>query len=475
MLKKKASLTVFFVCLTDVVLLIMAFFTAFEVRDVYFSENHGHLIPLERYLWLIYPFLLSWFFLLYYFDIYKSQGTQPFWKEIGKIGKSSFFVTLFLMSAVFAFKADYISRLFITFSGAIGFLFLVVERSLLRTIVHSLRKMEYNDRNVLIVGTGQGARELAEVITQSKHWGLNLIGFISDHSENKIERILRSPILGDVADLPKILRQHIHVIDELIFTISRKRLEEMEETFLLCEEQGVRTHVAMNFFPNKIAKVYLEDMNGIPLLTFTTTPHNTSLLMAKRFFDIFVAATLLVATSPIFLLIGLLIKIMSEGPIFFCQVRIGLNGRKFTLYKFRSMLQNAETMKGDVEHLNEMNAPLFKIKNDPRTTAFGRFLRRVSLDEFPQLYNVLLGDMSLVGPRPPLPEEVAQYEPWQRRRLSMKPGLTCLWQVNGRNKIVDFKKWVEMDLHYIDNWSLKLDFKIFIKTIFVVLSGRGAS
>jgi lipopolysaccharide/colanic/teichoic acid biosynthesis glycosyltransferase len=165
----------------------------------------------------------------------------------------------------------------------------------------------------------------------------------------------------------------------------------------------------------------------------------------------------------------------SDGPIFFRQKRVGLNGRHFILYKFRSMLKNAEEMKEGVEHLNEMGGPVFKIADDPRATPVGRFLRRNSLDEFPQLYNVLLGDMSIVGPRPPLPEEVEKYERWQRRRLSMKPGLTCLWQINGRNKINDFKKWMELDLHYIDNWSLKLDMKIFFKTIFAVLIGRGAS
>jgi exopolysaccharide biosynthesis polyprenyl glycosylphosphotransferase len=266
-----------------------------------------------------------------------------------------------------------------------------------------------------------------------------------------------------------------HVIDELIFAISRKRLEELEELFLLCEEQGVRTRIAVNFFPHMIAKVHLDEIHGIPLLTFTTTPHSEGLLMAKRLFDLGIAAALLAILSPMFVLIALLIKTTSEGPIFFRQRRVGLNGRQFILYKFRSMLKNAEEMKEGMEHLNEMGGPVFKIADDPRATSIGRFLRRTSLDEFPQLYNVLLGDMSIVGPRPPLPEEVGKYERWQRRRLSMKPGLTCLWQINGRNKINDFKKWMELDLHYIDNWSLKLDLKIFIKTIFAVLVGRGAS
>ena len=197
--------------------------------------------------------------------------------------------------------------------------------------------------------------------------------------------------------------------------------------------------------------------------------------MTKRSFDIIISSFLLVSLVPFMLVISFLIKITSEGSVFFRQRRVGLNGKSFTLYKFRSMFKNAEELKGQIGHMNEMEGPPFKIKKDPRATWIGQFLRRSSLDELPQLYNVLRGDMSIVGPRPPLPLEVDQYEGWQMRRLSVRPGMTCLWQVNGRNKINDFKQWIELDLQYIDNWSLMLDFKIFVKTIFTVLSGRGAS
>ncbi|MFY9269975.1 MAG: sugar transferase, partial [Candidatus Manganitrophaceae bacterium] len=439
----------------------------------YYSESYGRLISFQHYFWLTYVILPLWSFLFYYFKLYESQRTKSFWKEAWKIAKVSFWGTLLLMAIVFAFKAEYVSRLFIIGFGVISFLFLFFERLLLRTMLRSARKRGYNYRNILVVGTGRRARELAEVLAQNKHWGLRLIGFVSDNPETKLEKVGKSPVLGLVFELPQMLQKY--VVDELIFAVSRKRLEELEELFLLCEEQGIRTRVAVNFFPHMIAKVHLDDLYGIPLLTFSTTPYNEGLLMAKRLFDLIIASVLLVVLLPIMALISLLIKMTSEGPIFFRQTRVGLNGRHFILYKFRSMLKNAEELKGDVQHLNEMDGPVFKIKDDPRTTWIGRLLRRTSLDEFPQLYNVLRGDMSIVGPRPPLPEEVEKYERWQRRRLSMKPGLTCLWQINGRNKITDFKKWMELDLHYIDNWSLKLDFKIFIKTIFVVLAGRGAS
>jgi len=325
----------------------------------------------------------------------------------------------------------------------------------------------------MIVGTGKRAKELAGIIEENKHWGLRLNGFVCDNGVYKGEKIGEVPVLGSVSDIPEMLKKY--VVDELIFAVSRKRLDELEKVFLLCEKQGIRTRVAVNFFPHMISKVHLDDFSGIPLLTFTTTPHNEFLLFAKRSFDIIVSSLLLVLLFPFVGLISLLIKMTSEGTVFFRQKRIGLNGRLFHLYKFRSMLKNAEELKKKIGHMNEMEGPVFKIKKDPRATLVGQFLRRTSLDELPQLFNVLRGDMSIIGPRPPLPGEVDQYEPWQRRRLSMKPGITCLWQVNGRNKIRDFKKWMELDLQYIDNWSLKLDLKIFIKTIFVVLSGRGAS
>lgn len=473
MLRQKAKLISLWVYLTDVALLIGAFFLSFLLRDSYFSEPYGRLLSFDRYLWLVYVIVPLWSSLFYYIGFYESQRTKTFWREVWNLAKVSSLGTLLLMAVVFAAKADYISRLFIISFGCLSFLFIFLERLTLRTFIRAARKRGYNYRNILIVGTGRRAREVAEIIGKNKHWGLRLIGFVSDNQEIKIEKVGKAPVLGHVADLPSMLQRV--VVDELIFAVSRKRLEELEEIFLLCEEQGIRTRVAINFFPHMIAKVHLEDLHGVPLLTFTTTPHDEVLLAAKRVFDLIVASVVLLALLPLSLLIASMIKLTSTGPVLFRQTRIGLNGRHFTLYKFRSMLENAEGMRNDVEHLNEMKGPAFKILKDPRTTWVGRLLRRTSLDEFPQLYNVLRGDMSIVGPRPPLPEEVAKYERWQRRRLSMKPGLTCLWQVNGRNKITDFKKWMELDLHYIDNWSLKLDLKIFIKTIFVVLAGRGAS
>src|ERR1043166_2595223 len=207
----------------------------------------------------------------------------------------------------------------------------------------------------------------------------------------------------------------------------------MKQIFLLCEELGIRARVAMNFFQNRLARLEVEELEGIPFLTFTTTPSNETQLAAKRLLDVAISMILLGLSAPVVLISALAIKITSPGSVLFKQQRIGLNGRIFTLYKFRTMIADAHERLSEVSHLNEMTGPVFKAKSDPRITAVGRILRKFSLDELPQLWNVLKGDMSLVGPRPPIPEEVASYHRWQRRRLSMEPRLTCLWQISGRN------------------------------------------
>jgi exopolysaccharide biosynthesis polyprenyl glycosylphosphotransferase len=246
----------------------------------------------------------------------------------------------------------------------------------------------------------------------------------------------------------------------------------MEDVLLICDEEGVRTRIALDFFPHVNSHIHLERIGNSPLLTFSATPHDEVRLLVKRVTDVVVAALALVLVSPIMLVVGLLIRLTSPGPVIFRQERCGLNGRRFVFYKFRSMCEDAHSRRGEVAHLSERDLAI-KIPNDPRLTPVGRWLRKFSFDELPQLWNVLKGDMSLVGPRPPIPEEVEQYKRWQRRRLRMRPGLTCLQAVSGRDG-VDFETWMKLDMEYIDNWSLGLDWKIIMRTFPSILSGRGA-
>jgi len=473
MLKQRARAVALAVFLADVLLIVVAFYATFLIRDLLLLPRLGHMARPGSHLALLYVALPVWVILLYALGLYASQRTKPITNEILRLGAVCVVGTLILMAEIFITKAVFVSRVFVGLFGLAAFSLLLLGRCVLRLVARSARAHGYNFRHIIVVGTGSRAREIVDVIEQNKQWGLRLIGMISDNIDNRMTHVGHIPVLGDVSHLPQLLKTLI--VDELLFAVSRKKLEGMEGLFLLCEAQGIRTRVAINFFPHMIAKVHLDNMHGIPLLTFTTTPYSEIHLMVKRAFDVIVASLLLIALSPGLIALCFALWCTSGRPIFFRQTRVGLNGRPFTLYKFRSMSKGAEQMKEGLTHLNEMRGPAFKMREDPRVTAIGRFLRKKSLDELPQLYNVLRGSMSLVGPRPPLPEEVAQYEHWQRRRLSMKPGLTCLWQVYGRNAITDFKQWMEMDLRYIDNWSLHLDLKICIKTIAAVLLGRGAS
>jgi exopolysaccharide biosynthesis polyprenyl glycosylphosphotransferase len=265
-----------------------------------------------------------------------------------------------------------------------------------------------------------------------------------------------------------------HVIDEIVFVVDREKLADLEEIFLICDEEGVRTRVVLDFFPHVNSQVSLERFGSTPLLTFSATPDDEIRLLAKRVLDLALALMSLAVLAIPMAMLWLLVRITSKGPVIFRQIRCGLNGRRFVFYKFRSMVANAEELHADLVHLNEKDGPAFKISNDPRLTRLGRYLRRFSIDEWPQFWNIIKGDMSFVGPRPAVPGEVEQYKAWQRRRLRMRPGLTCLWAIRGRDK-VDFETWMKLDLEYIDNWSLWLDLKILLHSIPRVLAGRGAS
>jgi exopolysaccharide biosynthesis polyprenyl glycosylphosphotransferase len=473
LLQQQAKLVAFFLYTIDLIIIISSFLLVYWMREAYLPSSYKTPLPLTDYLPLFFSVLPMWSVFLYSFGLYKSFRTKSFWAELWAILKVSFWGMLCGGALVFALRLPYINRRFIFIFSVVAFLLLSIERALIRTTARRARTKGFNYRNIIIVGTGRRAREIAKLIEEHEHWGIRLTGIVTDTNGLLLPKSGPYPVLGQVSQMSEIL--YAHVVDEVLFAVSRKKLEELEKIFLICEELGVRTRVAVNFFPNMIAKVHLDDFHGIPLLTFTTTPHDELQLAVKRVFDIAISVLLLLVALPVSGMIALLIKATSTGPIIFKQVRLGLNGRSFNIYKFRTMHLNAEEKKKELMHLNQMQGPVFKVKDDPRLTPVGGWLRKWSLDELPQLINVLKGQMSIVGPRPPLPDEVVSYSPWQRRRLSMKPGLTCLWQVNGRNTIKDFDQWMKLDLEYIDNWSLSRDFKIFLKTIPVVLLGKGAS
>jgi exopolysaccharide biosynthesis polyprenyl glycosylphosphotransferase len=427
--------------------------------------------PISEYGLLLTLILPIWGLMLSAVGFYRSHRTLPLGEEIWGAMKVAFGGTAFLALAIYGLRLEFVSRFFLVVFGMVNFIFLATEKVALRLTSRYFRARGYNFRTVLLVGTGRKAVQLGDFLESRPYWGFKVLGYLDDENSGEIRREGRWPCLGKITDLEPVLMRE--VVDEMIFVIEKGRLGEYEQALLAAERHGVRAHVSLDIFPHVLAHPVLEELDGIPLLSFTTTPSNPAQLVVKRAVDLIVSLLLFLLTLPIQVLAALAIRLSSRGPVFFRQTRCGLNGRHFTLLKFRTMYDGAEEHLHEISHLNEMSGPVFKASRDPRSTPIGRILRRLSVDELPQLWNVIRGDMSLVGPRPPLPEEVARYEPWQRRRLSMAPGITCLWQVSGRSE-VDFDRWLALDLKYIDTWSPMLDLKILLKTVPAVLSGRGA-
>ncbi|MEM9554971.1 MAG: sugar transferase [Acidobacteriota bacterium] len=467
----------------DLLLVCAAFYLAFICRahvlpalfpDVFTTAFY----PFAAYAPLLLPVVVIWGLLLLANDSYRSHRTVPLVDEAKAVLRVCATGLAILALVIYALRldssllgGDKFSRLWILLVGVWTCLLLLTEKLALRTLSRYVRFRGYNYRTVLIVGTSPGALDLADSIRQHRYWGFRIVGFVAHRQVPKVFPP-QYPILGTLDQILEIVEKT--VVDDVLFCVSRRDLDRMEDLFLALHEQGIRTRFALNLFPHVKTKTRLEELDGVPMLTFSTAPERPLPLALKRGMDIALSLLLMALSLPVILTVALAIKLTEGGEVFYRQTRCGLNGRRFTLYKIRTMVQDAHERRDELEHLNEMSGPVFKLSRDPRVTLLGRLLRRFSLDELPQLWNVLRGDMSLVGPRPPIPEEVARYQRWQRRRLSMKPGLTCLWQVSGRNQL-DFDRWMELDLEYIDSWSPWLDLKILLKTVPAVLSGRGAS
>jgi exopolysaccharide biosynthesis polyprenyl glycosylphosphotransferase len=470
MLKERARLVDRSLKLLDLAMLGVAFPIAYWLRDGVLTGKlrPDNLYPIGTYWPLLVASLLVWQGVSRLAGVYGRYRTQSLVTEIVRLARALMLLALVIAAGQFLGKAQAVSRLFFGLYYASAFALLVLDRVAVRTAARAARRRGFNTRAFAVVGSGELAESAIEAILGHGEWGYTFAGWILDEGGRAPEG---APTLGRLADLGEILERH--VVDEVVFAVPRERLEDVEGAVALCEEQGVGAKVLLNFFPGRISRLEIGELEGIPVLQLSTAPTDEVRLVAKRAFDLLVSSLVLVLGAPGLLAIALAIKLDSRGPVFFKQWRVGLNGREFWMWKFRSMVHDAESRRAHLEHHNEMDGPAFKMVRDPRVTRVGRFLRKTSLDEFPQFWNVLVGQMSVVGPRPPIPDEVRRYKRWQRRRLSVKPGLTCLWQVQGRNEL-DFAQWMALDLHYIDTWSLWGDLKIVLQTIPAVLLGRGA-
>ena len=455
--------------LSDVLITILAFEAAYQTRVYLPLTKVFFLLPPVKAL-LLGTAALTAVFTGYWLEIYDRLDSGRLITILRHTFRQCALSFLALVMVDFFLNLN-LSRLFLLLFSLYSWVLLCLFRWKAGRLVGIIRREFAGPHFVMVVGTGEQARKIGALLEESEHYGVRLVGFFSDQGAPRGHiHLRRSYEIYPLSDLPALLSRQ--VIDEIIFAVSSDRLRDLEETFLLCDEEGVRTRVAIDFFPHVNSDVYLDRLGHAPLLTFSAAPHDEVRLLIKRVMDVVLASAALILLLPFMILVALLIKLTSPGPALFKQIRCGLNGRRFVFYKFRSMCHNAEELKPLVAHLNTKQTA-FKIPDDPRLTPIGRFLRRFSIDEWPQLWNVIRGDMSLVGPRPAVPEEVERYQRWQRRRLRMRPGMTCLWAICGRDNL-DFDTWMKLDMEYIDNWSLALDWRILLKTIPHVLSGKGA-
>ena len=467
MLKEYAKVFRTAIMIADAVLVVAAFIVSFVLSFFCFNT-----IPSFRYVLLVPLLIALWCLSLNHFRMYRGFRISTVALNIRIIAKSAVTSLIIFGFITYILKFTDISRSFIALNFLITTFFLIAVKTFLVVFFRQARKKGLNYRSYLVVGTGPRAQQFIEMIKAHDEWGLRVTGLVDRDPKKKGAKICGCSVLGDFSDIPEIIQNEI--VDEVVFVVPRSWLNSIEEIMHFLEIQGVRVSVAVDYFALKLARSKQTDFHGIPLITFESTPDKIWHLVIKRTVDIIGSMTGILTLLPVLLIVGALVKLSSQGPVFFKQTRSGLNGRTFHLYKFRTMEQDAEAKLEQLREHNEMEGPVFKMENDPRVTSVGRILRKLSLDELPQLWNVFRGDMSLVGPRPPIPAEVVQYEPWQRRRLSMRPGITCIWQVKGRNTITDFDEWMKLDLEYIDEWSLWLDMKLLFLTIPAVLFAKGA-
>ena len=452
--------------LADASLFAMSFWLAYCLRGMpFFSESLGlDTIPSDAFaqvVWLYFALVPAAPLVLESQGFYNrpviSRRPALFWPLL----KGCVIVTVGLVLLVFLFrKSEFAPRGVMILVGVISFILVWLKEEAVAVALRSrLAKSQYH-RRLILAGTPAETAKLRREINAHAGEGVEVVAEFS----------LSGAPVQELIDL-----LHTHSVSGVFVTARHAQLERVEAVLRLCEVEGVEAWLVADFFATQIARASFDEMFGHPLLVFRTTPETSWQVIAKMLLDFFGALALMVVTSPFMLAIAALVKFTSPGPVLFRQQRSGVNGAPFEILKFRTMDSNAEQLQHELAAMNEMSGPVFKVTNDPRITRLGKWLRQCSLDELPQLFNVLRGEMSLVGPRPLPVDEVRRFSDLaHRRRLSVKPGLTCLWQVKGRNQISDFKEWVRLDLEYIDTWSIWLDLKILLLTPAAVLRGTGA-
>lgn len=407
-------------------------------------------------------------FVLRYYGLYRSYRLSPTAREWRDLTKSTLLCVVPIWLSAAPFRFEYLTPTFLAVFPTLMVAMLGVERRAFRVLARSMRRHGRNLRNAVVVTHGSGGFDMASRLARRGDLGYQILSVIGVEDEETVIGRERAVVERVSALL------EAHAVDEVFCVLPLDTAQPLLRAIVaLCEERGIIVRIVARMADLILARAQLDELDGQPVLTVFSGPQESPWLLVKRLIDVAAAGSALSLFAPVMAWIALLVKLDSRGPVFFVQERVGLNGRRFRFFKFRTMVVDAEARQAELETLNEARGPVFKMRDDPRISRVGKWLRRFSFDELPQLLNVLKGDMSLVGPRPlPLRDIERMDVRAHKRRLSVKPGMVCLWQVGAR--VPEFDEWIKTDMEYIDNWSLGLDMKILLKTIPAVISGRGA-
>lgn len=479
MLRKYGTLTLDLQKSLDIIITAFSFILAYFIKRHLLPTGLSGLSIDPNYYLLLLLIIIAWFIAFKWMGLYMSYREKAFWLFFTAVIKSNLLGIILVSIAMYAMHIQGVSRLLMGSFLVLNICFLTLSKFVVFKILTRIRTDGFNTRSVLIVGSKERAKEVIRSVEKYKASGYRVAGCFEVEEQLLGETVENGhTVIGLIKDLEAYLRHNI--VDELIFAMPLKKIEKGDRYLALAESMGIKVRIIpdweihyLMYRPN-VATIQFESFLGVYNMTLQSTPINEGAILIKNVLCYLTALIITVLLLPVFATIAVAIKRSSEGPAFYTQERLGMNGRRFKLYKFRTMVNNADQIRDALDAQNEMDGPVFKMKNDPRIIpGVGGFLRKTSLDELPQLFNVLKGEMCLVGPRPPIPKEVDEYSVWHRRRLSMKPGMTCLWQIAPNRNDLSFEEWMKLDLKYIDNWSLFNDFKILVLTAKAVLIGSG--
>ncbi|MFO8239799.1 MAG: sugar transferase [Dissulfuribacterales bacterium] len=473
MYRDQAYILINIIMILDAVIVICA---AYVSRWIYLDYFNG--------IWLLREhefagFVTFTFFLnnaiLAHFGFYSDRREDLFWPILVRLIKALVVIFVVISTALFFFRDFGISRQYLFVFSIVLLVFTIIDKGVMLGVIGMLASRGFHQRRILLVGNRVRSFWIVDAFQKQQSWGHRIVGLLRDEDQTNSDSKDSSsvPVLGTLEDLRDVILDNR--VDDVIFAVPPDRPRSLKPYIEICERIGVSVRIVPAMFDPEGTSLRVEVLQGVPLLCRYSLKLDVSGLFYKRLIDIFAGGLgTLFCFVVLYPILGTAIKLNSPGPVLFRQKRVGMHGRIFFIYKFRSMYVDAESRKAELLKNNEIQGPMFKMADDPRVTKVGRFLRKTSLDEFPQFWNVFKGEMSLVGTRPPTPEEVAHYDDWHRRRISIKPGITGLWQISGRSKIENFNEVVKLDLQYIDEWRLQDDFKIMWRTFWVVAARKGA-